>query len=135
MSHLPSFEESMKYFAEAKKIWDVYVPKNGQADTVQGELIRAIEKLRDEAQRNANGNWDKGHEFLCSFVRDTLCTSNSAFDSDTAIRIRTDIARIEDYEHPYLEDDIYDRLTDWVVEWCHVHPQPVPHEHNPDLLR
>jgi hypothetical protein len=28
----------------------------GLADTVQGELLRAVEKLRDEAQRNGNVN-------------------------------------------------------------------------------
>jgi hypothetical protein len=27
-------------------IWHDLVPKSGQADTVQGELLRAIEKLR-----------------------------------------------------------------------------------------
>ncbi|MFD3274338.1 hypothetical protein ACE3MS_30040 [Paenibacillus dendritiformis] len=50
----------MKYFNEAKYLWQTYVPKQGQAETVQGELIRAIEKLRGEAQRNGNINWDKG---------------------------------------------------------------------------
>ncbi|CAH8770501.1 hypothetical protein [Paenibacillus dendritiformis] len=50
----------MKYFNEAKYFWQTYVPKQGQAETVQGELIRAIEKLRGEAQRNGNINWDKG---------------------------------------------------------------------------
>ena len=39
----------MKYAEEAKQLWQTYVPKSGQADTVQGELIRAIEKLQDEA--------------------------------------------------------------------------------------
>jgi hypothetical protein len=48
----------VKYFEEAKHLWRTYVPKQGQSETVQGELIRAIEKLRDEAQRNGNGNWD-----------------------------------------------------------------------------
>lgn len=53
-------ESGMKYFNEAKYFWQTYVPKQGQAETVQGELIRAIEKLRGEAQRNGNINWDKG---------------------------------------------------------------------------
>ena len=43
-------------------IWQTYVPKRGQAATVQGELLRANEKLRDESQRNGNINWDEGHE-------------------------------------------------------------------------
>lgn len=39
----------MKYFDEAKELWVNYVPRNGQSDIVEGEVIRAIEKLRCEA--------------------------------------------------------------------------------------
>lgn len=124
----------MNHFEEAKHLWQTYVPKSGQADTVQGELIRAIEKLRDEAQRNGNCNWDHGHETFCSFIRDTLCGSGT-FDKATIAEIKSDIARLEDYEHPYCEDDLFDRLTDRIVEWYHRHPDPIPHKRNPDLLR
>jgi hypothetical protein len=101
---------------------------------VQGELIRAIEKLRDEAQRNGNCNWDHGHEIFCSFLRDTLCDS-AVFDSAAIAEIKADISRLEDHEHPYYEDDLYDRLTDRIVEWCQKHPDPIPNKHNPDLRR
>jgi hypothetical protein len=47
----------VEYFEEARSLWLRYVPPRGQAETVQGELIRAAEKLRNEAQRNANLNW------------------------------------------------------------------------------
>jgi hypothetical protein len=43
----------MKYFEEAKFLWQNFVPQSGQADKIQGELIRAVERLRDEAQRMA----------------------------------------------------------------------------------
>jgi hypothetical protein len=49
-----------------KFVWRTYVPKRGQATTVQGELLRANEKLRDESQRNGNINWDEGHEILAT---------------------------------------------------------------------
>jgi len=58
----------MKYFEEAKFIWKNYVPKSGQADTVQGELLRVIEKLRYEAQDNGNINWDDGFEMFCHYI-------------------------------------------------------------------
>ena len=48
----------MLYFEEAKSIWQTYVPKSGQAETVQGELLRAVEKLRDEAIRNGKPERD-----------------------------------------------------------------------------
>jgi hypothetical protein len=124
----------MRYFEEAMHLWQTFVPDAGQAGTMQGELIRAVEKLRDEAQRNGNGNWDRGHEIFCSFIRDTLCDSR-LFDEAAIAEIKSDIARLEDYEHPYLEDDLYDRLADRVVEWHHQHPDPMPHKQNPELWR
>lgn len=49
---------NQKYFDECKYIWANYVPKSGQAQNLQGELLREIEKLRCEAQDNGNMNWD-----------------------------------------------------------------------------
>ncbi|AUC17136.1 hypothetical protein BTO06_15835 [Tenacibaculum sp. SZ-18] len=123
-----------EYFEKAKFIWQNYVPKSGQAETVQGELLRAVEKLRDEAHRNGNINWDNGHEILGLYVKDTLINSNE-FDQETVKQIKSDIQRLLIFEQPYLEDDIYDRLTDRIVDWFIKHPDPVSHELNPDLHR
>ena len=47
-----------KYGQECRRIWQRLVPPEGQAATVQGELLREIEKLYHEAWRNGNINWD-----------------------------------------------------------------------------
>ena len=124
----------MKYFEEARMLWQTYVPASGQADTVQGELIRAIEKLQDEAQRNGNINWDEGHEIFGDFILETLCAS-MVFDKTATNEIKADIARLRDFEHPCLEDDLYDRLTDRIVEWSRHNKDPIPHANNPRLKR
>ena len=62
----------MHYFEEAQSIWKTYVPKRGQAETVQGELLRAVEKLRDESTRNGNVNWDDGFNLLLTYIEDRL---------------------------------------------------------------
>lgn len=54
-----SKEYKQEYLDECKYIWKNYVPKAGQADNLQGELIREIEGLRCEAQDNGNYNWDE----------------------------------------------------------------------------
>lgn len=54
-----------KYFKECKRIWKKLVPKQGQADTVQGELLREVEKLRHEAWNNGNINWDDNFAWFC----------------------------------------------------------------------
>ena len=118
-------------FEEARHIWVTYVPARGQADTVQGELLRSVEKLRDEARRNGNLNWGEGHVLLARFVEDTLTVG--PFDESSKRQIREDVSRLVDADHPQTDDAIYDRLTDRVVEWCRAHPDPVVHERNPKL--
>lgn len=124
----------MRYEAEARDLWNTQVPPRGQAATVQGELIRAIEKLRDEAQRNANVNWDEGHVILAEFVRDTLLASG-LFDEPAIEEIGRDVARVLDEEFPETSDEPFDRLTDRAVEWARAHPEPVAHTRNPALHR
>ena len=124
----------MKYFDEAKKLWRAYVPESGQADTVQGELMRSIEKLRWEAQNNGNINWDKDFSLLADFIKKTLLAWDQ-FDTHAQKEIDNDIKVILDFRHPYVEDDVYDRLIDRIVEWSRTHPEPVAHELNKNLNR
>lgn len=123
----------MKHEEQARELWARCVPASGQADTVQGELLRAVEKLRDEAVRNGNVNWDGDHVELARFVRTTL-VSSGVFGSEEVAEIVQDIDTAVDVDHP-PEDDLYDRLADRVVEWSQAQPTPVPHRRNPRLRR
>ena len=127
----------MKYADDAKYLWKTYVPKRGQADTVQGELMRAVEKLRWEAQNNGNGNWDdedgsvnKNFIRFCDYLEQTLAVT-PPFDETAIQEIRTDVTRLRDFMDPYCEDDIYDRLDDKIVEFHRHLGRPVAREHDP----
>jgi len=122
----------MRYFDEARALWQAYVPSRGQADTVQGELIRAVEKLLDEAQRNGNLNWGAGHRMLAEYVRAQLAQS-PVFDERAVTEINADVERLLRAEDPDTTGEPHDRLTDRIVEWSRAQPGPVPHAHNPDL--
>jgi hypothetical protein len=124
----------MKYFKEATYLWETFVPSRGQADTVQGELIRAIEKLRDEARRNGNMNWDKGHEILANYIKNVL-TGSDVFTPTAKDEISADIGELLDFNDPKTEEEIYDRISDRIVEWYLEHREPIPHKNNPDLWR
>jgi len=124
----------MKYFEEAKNIWTTQVPRSGQAKTVQGELMRAVEKFRDEAQRNGNTNWDQGFETLASFLIETLARDES-LDEESRGAIIEDIQLVTNGKHPYTNDDVYDRLTDKIVEWSIRKGKMVEHLPNPQLRR
>lgn len=123
----------MKYLEEARSIWMAEVPARGQATTVQGELLRALEKLRNEARTNGNKNWDDGFTILGRFLRTTL--ADEAFFAPPGLaKIQEDLDRILDVHHP-AEDDVYDDLADRVVEWVLGHPTPIPHQPDPMLHR
>ena len=122
------------YLALGRHIWRTYVPPSGQADTVQGELLRASEKLRDEAHRNGNINWDAGHEILGRYVLETL-EAWPVLAPDRKAQLRADIALLTVPDDPCLEDDVFDRVERCILDWCAAHPEPVPRAHNPALRR
>ncbi len=127
-------EVIMKYFEEAKYIWKNYVPKSGQADTVEGELIRAIERLRYEAQNNGNCNWDEGFEFFCHYLWEVL-NDVETFERNVLLEIKNDIDTLLNFDEPYLDDDLYDRICDHIIEWTFTHKGPIKRENDPKQYR
>ena len=81
----------------------------------------------EQARRHGNAHWSEGFERLAEFVRDRL-TSSSLFDRSVKDEINADIDRILAYEEPVLDEALYGRLLDRVVEWARAHPKPIPLE-------
>lgn len=123
----------MEHFDEAQRIWSTFVPPSGQAATVQGELLRAVEKLRDEAIRNGNKNWDAGFEILLDFLRQRLLDP-TVYSATMIARTRAMLERLNDFERPLLDDEPFDALGDRVVEWFR-HFGSQPHLANTKLHR
>ena len=123
----------MQYFNEAVRIWRECVPKSGQADTIEGELLRAVEKLRDEAIRNGNTNWDAGFEILLSFLESKLL-DKAVYPKATLAVTRATLVRLRDFDRPCLDDDQYDQLSDRVVEYLKYNGTQ-RHLKNPELHR
>ena len=121
-----------EYFNHARLLWQTYVPRSGQSEYVQGELIRVLEKLRDEAERNGNKNWDRRHEAMVAFLKRTLQDSN-VFAKGQLAEIDADLERVLDYEHPDTSGEPFDRLSDRIVDWYLQNKEPIPHEFNPEL--
>jgi hypothetical protein len=106
----PVFPVNLHYPELALQIWKDLVPPSGPAGTVQGELLRAVEKLRDDAKQNGNGD-RRGNKRMAVFVRNTLVKSG-VFTGKDNDRIKAETRQLMRASKPYLKDDIYDHLVD-----------------------
>ena len=123
----------MKYFDEANEIWRTCVPKSGQAETMQGELLRAVEKLRHEAYSNGNINWDEDFERLRRFLLEKLLDPQ-VYDPAAMAKTRATLERFTGGRDPDWEEEEYDELGDRVVEYYR-HYGSLPHPRDAELHR
>jgi len=141
-----------KYFEECKIIWKKLVPQQGQAESLQGELLRVVEKLRYEAQQNGNINWDDDFAYFCDFLQDNLCQKECSEGGDDVyqaiarIRSHGDYAAqyvkdiISDkeadfYKMAYVKDNLYDIIADGIGYYYLQRPEPVPYKHTREIKR
>jgi hypothetical protein len=113
-------------------IWRNFVPPAGQADTVQGELLRVVEKLAWEAQTNGNINWDSAFESLLDYLERTV---TPALPSTWRKSVTSDLERLRDFDRPYTDEDLYDRVRAAVVQFCRANPTLLPKDHDPRQYR
>lgn len=136
-----------QHFETCKKIWKELVPKSGQADSLQGELLRQAEKLRNEAMDNGNRNWDDNFEWFCDFISKTLRESN-LFEKEYMETIANALDYIkecgryasqynmgkisDDDVNPmlfaYVEDDLYDYIEDAIAVFAEANPQVIMYD-------
>ena len=125
----------MDWWEEQPRLWKKLVPPSGQAESIQGELIRSTGKLTDEAYRNGNTNWGEGHERMLRFVGDTL-DDPAVFTPEERARTADAVAQIlEDVEDPDVSGhgSPHYLLTEMAVRWCLASPILVPHTKDPEL--
>jgi hypothetical protein len=114
-----------------KWVWHELVPKEGQATSVQGELLRAVQVLRWEAEYNGNKSWDEGCEKLWRFLKTTL---NSAGLPSHHL-VKAAIARLGDHQDPLTDEETYNELLTGIVEYCVLNQRIIPRAHDPSLSR
>jgi len=123
----PVFPTQLQDPELAYQIWSNLVPKTGPATTVQGELLRSVERLRDEAQQNGNANYRRDHRRMAVFVRDTLVQSG-IFDRGEVTRIQTGTRLLMKASRPYTKNDVFDHLVDQVCVFYSRNPTPIPYK-------
>ncbi|HVS96763.1 MAG TPA: ankyrin repeat domain-containing protein [Puia sp.] len=123
----PVFPTELQDPELAYRIWSNLVPATGPAATVQGELLRSVERLRDEAQQNGNENYRRDHRRMAVFVRDTLVRSG-IFDQGEIARIQNGTQLLMKARRPYTKNDVFDHLVDQVCVFYNRYPEPIPYK-------
>lgn len=131
----------------ARWVWRNLVSEAGQAHCLQAELLRAVEKLRWEAQGNGNINWDAGFEMLVDLLSQHLL-GEGRLSPGEKVSIEQDLERLRSFHPvrelkddaeagslPYVQDDLYDRLASSVVRFCRLNPKLIPYRHDPEQYR
>jgi len=130
-------EKPCNWKQEQTRLWNVFVPADGQADTLQGELIRIAGKLTGQAFRNGNMNWNADYEKMWRFVGRHL-DEPATFTDDERGLIREKIEEIiRDHKTPDLSGEgcSYYIISEKVADWCIARPMPIPHKKDESLKR
>lgn len=145
---------TQQHFETCKRLWQTYVPKRGQADCIQGELLREAEKLRNEANDNGNRNWDDNFAWFCTHIAEVL-TASGLFDEERLRILNGILAIIRDagayaaayvsgsitdedcdpVKLAYVGEDIYDYIEDMIAEYAEANPAPIPYQKQDFIYR
>lgn len=118
------------------------VPEWGEADTVQGEMVRAVGRLALVCSVGEDHQWTTKAEFrrLSVYLYRHL-RKGCVFNPDTMSQIRQDVEEIRApaqapgrggrRSRELGGTDALSRLMDRVVDWCRHHPQLIPRQVTP----
>ena len=139
-----------QYLEECKYIWKNYVPENGQSEVLQGELLREIEKLRNEAKDNGNINWDMDFSYFCENIKWKL-SNMSIYTQEELLKINLVMDYLKytgEYASSlgngadvmvnsiaYTKDNLYDIVADAIGKLQSVHPDSIPCDINYAIRR
>ncbi|UIR55671.1 ankyrin repeat domain-containing protein [Sphingobacterium sp. SRCM116780] len=109
----PEFPTNYTYPDIVKHIRKNLIPLRGEAETIAGEMLRGLDILQDEAYRNGNVNYSKTHKAFAQFILDNLAASTKTNSNETE-KITKAVKQLMNSKRPYLEDDVYNYLTDQI---------------------
>ena len=123
-------------------LWEKLVPEEGEAETIQGEMVRAIGRIQGDYYRNGFGNWYSYYYNLSQFLAAHLA-DEATFKPFTVNVLRSDIRALHscglrcmyegDLERTFLDSindmgDVFLRIDAAIAVWCERHPEPIPYK-------
>lgn len=110
-----------------KRLTKELVPLGGEAETLQGELVRCIGNLGDEAHRNGWMNWDVGDVEAIDVLRRYL-PDEAVFSDEVCRQIQKALDTVRYAGEKGADEGVfgYDELkflAEHVVVWCRHHAE------------
>ncbi|ESQ93526.1 hypothetical protein ABAC460_00220 [Asticcacaulis sp. AC460] len=101
-----------------EELWEMLIPSNGPAATVQGEVLRIGSRIVDELDRNGGVNWDADYRRMAQSYAGHVA-SGSPLPEAALAEVRGIVARLNGRQ------DGPQRLCELAVEWISRNPVPV----------
>jgi len=116
------FQREKPWQKEIQELWKELAPISGEAKTLQGELVRCIQNLADEAHRNGWLNWDSANEDEIQVLKRFLDDAR-VFSAEQCRSIQAKLDKIQyagskgAYEGFFGYEEIK-YVAERVVLWC-----------------
>jgi len=105
-----------------EELWELLIPSNGSAKTIQGEIVRIAGKVRDEIYRNGGGNWNIDFKKMLDAFLIHLATNN-ALSVDELEKLNSLVQDIR--KNGDAETDELNYLCELATKWVVLNPTPI----------
>ena len=105
------------------ELWNMLVPGNGKAKSVQGEMIRIVGRITHEIIDNGSLNWGQDFKLMLKTYSEFL-KLNEHLDQELVNEADTIAKMISSNS----DENILYRLTEITVKWVLANPNPIPLE-------
>ena len=124
----PEFMEeiTMTEKEEFQSFWDLLVPPEGKAETVQGEVIRIAGRIEYEFLDNGCINWDEDFKkMLDAFLRYVQLGNGFSGDDLSAAELLVHLLK-DNGDKGFIDDNLTTVLCSCAVAWVKQNPEAIP---------
>jgi hypothetical protein len=114
----PVVVKARTWQTQHEELWNLLVPSQGPAATVQGEVIRISGRISDEMERNGGANWDADYKRMADAFLQYVQTGEPLSPPDLAEAAAV-VAEVK------RESGDTARMAELAVRWVMQNPDPV----------
>ena len=111
---------------EFQSFWDLLVPPEGKAETVQGEVIRIAGRIEYEFLDNGCINWDEDFKkMLDAFLRYVQLGNGFSGDDLSSAELLVHLLK-DNGDKGFIDDNLTTVLCSCAIAWVKQNPEAIP---------